>query len=132
MEKYDKQIDLPVSIIVLDLDELKKWNDTLGHAKGDALIKQTAAILNSFASDRLTISRIGGDEFVLIGEAFTEKDTEGLIRNIFERLEASNQENGTNLCLSVGSAASLRSIGCMDSLFREADKKMYTHKNSKK
>lgn len=132
MEKYDKHTNLPVSIIVIDLDDLKKWNDTLGHAKGDELIKQTAEILKSFASERLTISRIGGDEFVLIGEAFTDMETTGLIRTIFERLDASNEKNGTSLKLSVGGAASPHSKGFMDCLFQEADQKMYAHKKSKK
>jgi PAS domain-containing protein len=52
-------------LVVVDLDDFKSVNDTLGHPIGDGLIYAVATKLSSFASDDVKVSRFGGDEFVL-------------------------------------------------------------------
>jgi diguanylate cyclase (GGDEF)-like protein/PAS domain S-box-containing protein len=55
-----------MALIILDLDNFKDVNDTLGHAAGDQLLKQVGNRLLQVAGDRHTVARIGGDEFVLL------------------------------------------------------------------
>ncbi len=55
-----------MALIILDLDNFKDVNDTLGHAAGDQLLKQVGNRLLRVAGDRHTVARIGGDEFVLL------------------------------------------------------------------
>ncbi len=53
-------------LIAIDLDRFKDVNDTLGHPSGDVVLRETAARLRAVAGPRDEISRIGGDEFVVL------------------------------------------------------------------
>jgi diguanylate cyclase (GGDEF)-like protein/PAS domain S-box-containing protein len=66
-----------VAVIGLDLDGLKRVNDTYGHATGDDLLRETARRLRSVVRDRDLVARLGGDEFVLLCAGV---DTEGASR----------------------------------------------------
>ena len=57
----------PLSLIMLDIDYFKQYNDCYGHLEGDACLKRVARVLGSAATRaRDTLARIGGEEFVLI------------------------------------------------------------------
>lgn len=56
----------PLNLLHIDLDRFKDINDTLGHAAGDEVLKQAAAVLRARAPAEDFIARIGGDEFVLL------------------------------------------------------------------
>ena len=66
MDLLNNKINIPVGILVCDLDNLKCINDSLGHLKGDELIKSTGKILQSVFNNDHVVSRTGGDEFVII------------------------------------------------------------------
>jgi diguanylate cyclase (GGDEF)-like protein/PAS domain S-box-containing protein len=55
-----------VGLLLLDLDDFKDINDTLGHAAGDRLLVETAARLMQAVGDRGTVARVGGDEFAVV------------------------------------------------------------------
>ncbi len=120
---------MPLGIITCDLDGLKLINDTLGHQSGDELLIQTAVLLrNTFRSSDV-IARIGGDEFAVLILETDQKTTERLS----QRLRTSVQEYNTYnprlpLSLSIGFAVSNQSPINLQSLFREADDRMYREK----
>ena len=66
MKKYDKEVNVPIAIVICDLDELKFINDHYGHMMGDQLIKETAALLKECSSEKVITARIGGDEFAIM------------------------------------------------------------------
>ncbi len=61
-----RRSQLDVAVHCLDLDRFKEVNDTLGHPAGDALIRATAARLQSLLRETDTVARLGGDEFVIL------------------------------------------------------------------
>lgn len=78
------------AVLFLDLDHFKNVNDTLGHNIGDALLKSVAAKLTSIIRENDVVSRIGGDEFVIILNDVD--DTGSLERVILNILDSFHQE----------------------------------------
>ena len=131
--KYNEQINASVAIALFDLDELKFMNDNFGHKEGDALIKRTAQLLNHFSSDTITVSRIGGDEFVLIIAEQSEEEIQRLLHHILNEIAATNESNvNSPISVSTGFAFAPHAVGQMQQLLSEADKKMYADKTNRK
>lgn len=60
------QTDTPIAVIVLDVDDFKRYNDTFGHLAGDQLLVRLANALRTDFPDAIVTSRYGGDEFVVL------------------------------------------------------------------
>lgn len=131
--KFNEKVNASVAIILCDLDDLKYTNDNFGHKMGDALIKNTAKLLNQFSSDTITFARIGGDEFVFIVKDKAKEKVKQLLNSISKEIKKNNRDcNDKKIKISIGYAYSANSIGRMTELFSRADKKMYQNKNKKK
>lgn len=70
-----RRTNRPLSVAVVDVDYLKKWNDTFGHAAGDAAIKTLADFLRGSCRTQDVVCRVGGEEFVVVAP---DTDTPGL------------------------------------------------------
>ncbi len=79
----------PFALMHLDLDYFKAVNDRLGHAAGDFVLQQAAAIMLEETRDDDTVARIGGDEFVLIFKGLVERER---LETIAERLISKLQQ----------------------------------------
>lgn len=64
-----------VSVLLLDLDQFKRINDTFGHTSGDKLLKVTAQRLSEISRKSDTVARLGGDEFVLVLSSITSEES---------------------------------------------------------
>ena len=71
--RYERNL----SLIMVDTDHFKKYNDTLGHPEGDKLLKEISALLRSYTRDSDLVCRYGGDEFSLI---LKDTDKEAAVR----------------------------------------------------
>lgn len=119
----------PFAIAVLDLDRFKFVNDTLGHAAGDAVLKEVARRLRKTVRDGDTVARLGGDEFVLMlpgGEAAVKEVATRILDAMQEPLNFRDQR--IDIGLSMGIAMHPQHGADDLTLLRHADHAMYRAK----
>jgi two-component system cell cycle response regulator len=127
----------PLSLIVLDVDHFKLYNDTLGHAAGDICLQQVAAALQSRALRTTDLAaRYGGEEFVLLF-AETTLDTATVlaesIRALVESLHLPHPRSTTSdwLTVSIGVATIVPTqFDRIEEFFVAADRMMYAAKDA--
>lgn len=122
----------PVSVVMADVDGLKKVNDRLGHGAGDRLLQQAARVLMEAFRAEDVVARIGGDEFAVLLPGADSAIVEGLLERITASQEAVNCSGiDCPVSLSLGAATVLSGEGLRKAL-QLADKRMYENKFSKK
>ncbi len=124
-----------VMILFMDLDELKKVNDTYGHEEGDLFIKTFAIILKEKKRHGEAIMRYGGDEFVVIACCADEKYANDYIDMLYEEMRLFNSTSNWKYKLeaSIGYYIANPSAGdIMEDAIEEADHRMYENKKKKK
>ena len=96
----------PVTIIICDVDALKLVNDTMGHHKGDEVLKAAAGVIRSPFRSSDVVARIGGDEFALLLPNTGKNAAEEACRRIGEALQNYNESSpAIPLSLSIGMAS---------------------------
>lgn len=124
--RYGNQL----SVLLLDIDGFKKYNDTFGHLQGDVVLKTIARIFSSQLRKSDTIARFGGDEFVVILPE-TNRHRAIAIADRIRGAVAAQTFNDVGLSVSIG-VASYRPGLTPEQLLDEADQDMYRRKNSGK
>ena len=124
-------ITKPTACFMLDLNDLKKVNDTLGHEMGDIMILNFAKLLRKVVPLEYFVGRFGGDEFIVIAEDISGKEeAEELIKKIKEMILKFNGLRGEfQISYACGYAFSedYPKVGLLD-LLNEADINMYEDK----
>ena len=113
-------------ICSVDVNFLKRTNDTLGHAAGDFLIRSAAGVLKELAGDAGQPYRVGGDEFAVLLFNLSEETFAQQIQTMENNIHSINQNSDVKLSLAMG--WDLVVGGNFDAAFREADKRMYENK----
>lgn len=124
---------LPVSLFYLDLDRFKFINDSMGHAVGDEVLKETARRLVSTLRDSDIAARLGGDEFILL---LPETDANGAVpvaEKILKKLREPYifEEKELTLGASIGIAVYPQNACNGEALVHHADTAMYHAKQEK-
>ncbi len=124
----------PFAVLLLDLDRFKHVNDTLGHAVGDALLRETAARLKASLRETDVLARLGGDEFAIVQDgdnnqrqaasALAERITEVISRPFYI------DGNEVNIATSIGIALAPEHAANSDSLMKMADLALYRAKSA--
>jgi len=115
-------------IVCFDLNDLKKFNDTMGHDAGDTLIKKFANILHTVCGTEVTAYRVGGDEFVAIIRNTKLIDPETFTGRISEAILAANKEDKVITVSSAYGAARQGEKESVHKVYMLADERMYEHK----
>ncbi len=130
---YADRAGTRVALLFLDLDNFKTINDSLGHQVGDALLQEVAARLGQCVRDTDTISRQGGDEFLILLPDLPDADaTAPVLVKIRERLQQPVEAEGHELAtsVSIGIALYPDDGDDFDTLLKKADTAMYRAKDA--
>lgn len=124
--------DHSLGVVFLDLDQFKQVNDTLGHEIGDILLQQVALRLQQTLRSSDTLARIGGDEFNILIEGFSEQyDIEPIIETILTSFSSPFlcQDHEIRITASIGIAMFPRDGNTIQTLIKNADMAMYLSKD---
>jgi diguanylate cyclase (GGDEF)-like protein len=123
-----------MALAFVDLDGLKRVNDTLGHSSGDGMITEAAYIMRETFRASDLIARMGGDEFCILFEADSEGDAESTLQRLQEAAKEANAQEGRPFTLSLSAGFAMfdpQEPRTLDQLLAAADEKMYASKRAK-
>ena len=120
----------PLSVMILDLDFFKEINDKHGHDAGDRVLADIGRLLMKSCRQGDFVSRIGGEEFLIILPHCREDDAVNKGKHLRSMIESSNP-GGLKLTASIGIACLSEEHGAeFDSLYKSADEAVYHSKNN--
>lgn len=130
INRLDTERQLPISIIMADVNGLKIINDSYGHKKGDELLVKTAKILKNSLRNEDILARHGGDEFaILLPETSSEK-AQKIINRIRDKTEIT-KDNPIPISIGLGIATKSNEKENIEDTLKRADNVMYKNKLSK-
>lgn len=127
MSCLDAPENLPITIVMGDVNGLKLINDVFGHEAGDTLLKHVASLLMDNCRKSDFIARWGGDEFVVLMPRTSLKVAETVIQR-FKDIHIPIDEGSLTLSLSIGCASKDAAGSSIKTLMREAEEYMYRQK----
>jgi len=127
LKRLDTPRNLPISIVVADVNGLKLINDAFGHEAGDELLKKAAEVMLSQCRADEIVTRIGGDEFVILLPGTGLSDTERIVKRIQEKTRETFVDT-VMLSISMGWACKDAPDIEFAEVFKQAEKYMYRRK----
>ena len=129
------ELKRPLSLLIMDLDDFKQFNDTYGHVEGDKVLRRLSAIMHDSARDNDAPCRYGGEEFVLILPGSNLENAHMVAERIRETFQEETfvTEKGDNVksTVSIGVAQKIDEEDS-EGLLRRADEALYLAKNTGK
>lgn len=123
-----------LSLLMIDVDNFKKYNDGNGHPMGDAALQKVAWILSETSRDVDSVARYGGEEFAVITPETPKQGAVELAERLRERIEAAEFQKaevmpGGRFTISIGVASFPEDASNKSELIERADQALYTAKS---
>ena len=127
LKRMDTKRNLPLSLIMGDVNGLKLINDSFGHEVGDELLRKTANAISKACRTDDIAARLGGDEFIIILPNSNSSDSRKVISRIqnFLKIESIN---GLGISISFGSETKTDIKQDINDIFKNTENHMYRHK----
>ncbi|MFW5980885.1 MAG: HD domain-containing phosphohydrolase [Halanaerobiaceae bacterium] len=132
IKRLDVKRQLPLSLIMADLNGLKLVNDTYGHDKGDEILIKTAKILSKSCRKEDIIARWGGDEFVILLPQTSRKDARKVYNRIKSACDSTGKasQNKIPVSIALGIATKKKEDEDIFEILRKAEDRMYNNKRT--
>ncbi len=127
LKRLNTKRNHPLTLLMGDVNGLKLINDSFGHLAGDELLKTTANIIKNACRQDDIISRLGGDEFIIILPNTSQKTTEDIVKRIKEDMKNHSIES-IELSVSFGFSSITSELQEVENVFTEAENAMYQNK----
>ncbi len=127
LSRLDTERQLPISLIMGDINGLKLINDAFGHSMGDSVLKKAAGIMTDSFRDEDIISRVGGDEFVILLPLTMEKTALEIVERVKRKLE-NNPLEYIKISISFGTATKTSVDEDINKVYKKAEDRMYFNK----
>ena len=127
LSRLDTERQLPISIIMGDINGLKLINDAFGHKMGDSVLQKAADIMTSSFREEDIICRVGGDEFVVLLPKTSEETALEIIERVKYKCEF-NPLDYININISLGVATKESKDTDINEVLKKAENKMYFKK----
>jgi diguanylate cyclase (GGDEF)-like protein len=127
LSRLNTERQLPVSIIIGDINGLKLINDAFGHDEGDEILRSCAAVLKSCCRSEDIIARWGGDEFSMLLPKTDEEVAMRIVKRIREK-SAETRVGGIPLSISLGTSTKSRNADNFSKVIKKAEENMYRQK----
>ncbi len=115
--------NLPISVMMIDVDNFKNFNDTKGHPEGDRILRAVGEIIKSLTPEGGICCRYGGEEFMIVLPV-----AQRIAKDLAEQVRVDVEKNCT-LTVSIGVMSCMNSSASRDTLIREADRALYRAKH---
>ena len=127
MKKIDTQANLPISVIITDINGLKIINDAFGHETGDEFIRKAACAIRNACREEDFVARWGGDEFVVLLPKTQKSEAEKIVQRI-RTLYANESVNSISVSVSVGWDTKTEEDDDIMNVLRSAEDALYKNK----
>ena len=123
----------PLSIIIIDINDFKKINDTYGHAYGDKVLQMIASVVRTTFSKHCKCYRYGGDEFAILTSETVPEELERKLRSMTTALSALREKGTVIPTVSYGYKIKPKGLNIhFKKMLTEADAQMYQFKKALK
>lgn len=127
LQEYSDEPTLPFCLVIIDVNGLKLVNDAFGHLVGDQLLVRVGEILIKKCRPQDIVSRIGGDEFIVLMPKLNKIEAENMVSRIIEAIDLEVIEN-MPISISCGSAERKEKQDRVELVFKRAEDDMYHNK----
>ncbi len=127
IKRINTSRQLPISVIMADLNGLKVINDTYGHSTGDKVIRKSAWVLKETCRDEDIIVRWGGDEFLILLPQTSEQDAKSICDRIIKKCSYTYLGE-INISMSLGVSCKQSTEEDFEKVLKRADDNMYINK----
>ena len=127
LQRLDTKRQLPISIIMADVNGLKIINDSFGHDKGDEMLVKAAKLLENAVRKEDILARHGGDEFVVLLPQTKRKIAEKVLKRI-KKASKKTENDRIPISLSFGLATKIKKSEDIKEILKKADDAMYQNK----